>query len=114
MSSEVGRNVDRAETPPVSRWSRRQLALPAFVAATVCVLVLPRCFIDYGESGDALDNATDAMQLAMHGFKDGIPLMVRWPPGVPAFHYMLALVVPWGKHVASNILVFAFYIASVG
>jgi hypothetical protein len=105
--------VERTETPSSARRRLDKLALPIAVAITVCVLVLPRCFIDYGESGDALDNATDATQLAIHGFREGIPLMVRWPPGVPAFHYMLASVVPWGGHIAANLLVFAFFVASI-
>jgi hypothetical protein len=94
-------------------WSRKRIVVTLSIAVAVCFLVLPRCFIDYGESGDALDNATDAMHLAQYGFREGIPMMVRWPPGVPAFFYLLTLIVPWGGHVASNLAVFAFYIASV-
>jgi len=96
-----------------SKWSSRRAAILGPLALAVGILILPRCFIDYGESGDALDNATDALRLARLGLSDSIPLMVRWPPGIPAFIYLLAAFVPWGGHSASNLLVFAFYVGCV-
>jgi hypothetical protein len=94
--------------------SRRQrIVLGITAAVIVSVLILPRCFIDYGENGDAMDNAADAIRIARLGLREGILQGVRWPPGIPLFIYLLAAVVPWGGHVAANLLVFAFYIGSV-
>ncbi|HEY8164381.1 MAG TPA: hypothetical protein VIF83_02405 [Gemmatimonadaceae bacterium] len=82
------------------------------LALTVCSMVMPRAFIDYGQSGDAWDNALDAMTLVREGFFVGVPHLIRFPPGVPLFSYVLMPVVQWG-HVATNLTVFAFYLLSV-
>lgn len=100
-------------TKRLDAWTPARLAVTVSAAIAVALLVIPRCLINYGENGDALNNAADAVVLARYGFRNGVPLMVRWPPGVPAFDYALVLVAPWGKHVASNLLVFAFFVASI-
>ncbi len=88
----------------------RTALLLAFV---VVVLIVPRSIIDYGESGDAWDNAGDAIKLGTEGLIPAIPHMIRWPPGVPLFIYALAPVAPMAGHVGTNLLVAAFYIAAV-
>jgi hypothetical protein len=82
------------------------------LALGVGAMVLPRAFIDYGQSGDAWDNALDAMTLVRQGFTAGVPHLIRFPPGVPLFWYVLMPVAQWG-HVATNLTVFAFYLLSV-
>jgi len=91
----------------------RAYGLRLGLAVVAAFLIIPRALIDYGQSGDAIDNAADALKLASYGFTDGIPLMIRWPPGVPLFIYSLAAIVPWGGHVGANLLVFSFYGMSV-
>jgi len=91
--------------------SRRHLLIVLALAA--CLLVLPRAFIDYGLSGDGLDNAGDALKLVSYGPIAAIPRMIRWPPGVPLFIWLLAGVVPWAGHIGANILVFGSYLAAV-
>lgn len=83
------------------------LALVAFV------LVLPRAVIDYGQSGDALNNANDALALVQYGPIDAIPHMIRWPPAFPLFTWLLAPIVPWAGHTGANLLAFASYLAAL-
>jgi hypothetical protein len=79
----------------------------------VAALILPRLSIDYGRSGDARDNAYEARQLVEHGFAQGLPLMHRWPPGVPLFTYVLTAIVPWGNHLATNAVAMISYLVAV-
>jgi len=89
---------------------RRYLAVLVVIGL---LAVLPRAVIDYGQSGDALDNARDALLLAERGPMDAIPQMIRWPPGVPLFIALLAGVVPWGGHIGANLLAFAAWVSAV-
>jgi len=77
-------------------------------------LVVPRAVIDYGPSGDAWDNVGDARRLLALGFAQGVPELIRVPPGEPLLTYTLMAVVGWGSHVATNAVIFGFYLFSVG
>lgn len=103
----------RAALASIGEAPRGAWLLCAALIAMGLVAVLPRAVIDYGQSGDALDNARDAMLLARVGLFDAIPDMIRWPPGIPLFIAMLAGVVPWGGHVAANLLVFVTWAVAV-
>lgn len=98
-----------ADTLETSRLWR----LVAMLAMLAFALTLPRAVLDYGLNGDALDNAGDAMKLVALGPAAAIPQMIRWPPGVPAFIALLAAVVPWGGHLAANLLVFGSFVAAL-
>src|SRR5207244_2071175 len=82
------------------------------LTAIVLVLILPRAAIDYGASGDALNNALDASALVKSGLWDGAA-QARHFPGAPLFEYMLAAIVPWGTHFATNGFVALFYLIGI-
>lgn len=103
----------RACLASIAEAPRSDWPLCAALIVMGLVAVLPRAVIDFGQSGDALDNARDAMLLARLGLLDAIPDMIRWPPGIPLFILMLAGVVPWGGHVGANLLVFLTWAAAV-
>lgn len=93
--------------------ARRRLALGTVVVAFAAAMVVPRAMIDFGQNGDAWDNVGDARTLLAHGFSTGVPELIRVPPGEPLLTYTLLAVVPWGSHVATNLLMFGFYLLSL-
>lgn len=79
------------------------------VAGAMALMTIPRVVINYGFDGDAARSAQAAEQL----FETGTYQPSRMP-GNPLFEYLLALVVPWGRHIAANLFVFVFYLVSIG
>lgn len=86
--------------------------LAAVVSCVLVTLIAPRAIINYGESGDSIDNAGDARKLLTHGLWSSIPEMIRWPPGIPLFIYVQTPFVAFG-HVATNAVVVSFYVLAV-
>src|SRR5882762_753904 len=93
---------------------RRRLVVGGLLAVLATSMIVPRAVIDYGQSGDAWDNAGDARRLLALGFAQGVPELIRVPPGEPLLTYTLMAVMPWGSHVATNLVIFAFYLLSLG
>lgn len=98
--------VETSVTPPNGR-------LLAVLALIGFVLVLPRAVIDFGQNGDALNNAHDAFQLATYGPMEAIPQIIRWPPAFPLFIGLLAGIVPWAGHVGANLFVFTSFVIAL-
>src|SRR5687768_757289 len=99
-------DLDRGQAMPV-RW------LIVCVVLVLLVLVVPRAGINYGESGDAMDNVRDATALLHQGLWGSIPDMIRWPPGIPLFILALVPAAAIGTAWAANGLSIIFYVASV-
>ena len=87
-------------------WSRRLLYCAA--AALASVQIVPRLAVDYGADGDARRSAAAALHLAATGSYAPSRL-----PGNPLFEGVLAILVPWGGHVASNTFVASSYVAAI-
>lgn len=87
--------------------SKKQISI--FVLVTIIgIMTIPRSVIDYGAEGDA----ARSVEAADEFFSTGVYRPSRLP-GTPLFEYLLAIVVPWGGHIASNLLVLTFYVVSV-
>jgi hypothetical protein len=85
---------------------RRVLLLLAVLV--IAAAVLPRLTIDYGLDGDSVRNAGTARTLHTEGRY--VPNRL---PGNPLHDYLLALLLPWGKHYAANSLSLVSFILAV-
>ncbi len=90
------------------RHGRPGTAAWVVVAVAVAAATVPRLVINYGSDGDAWRGAAAAMRLWQEGRY--VPSRL---PGNPLFEYALAVLVPWGGHVAANAAVLAFFAASI-
>jgi hypothetical protein len=78
------------------------------VALIAGAAILSRAWLDYGADADAARGIESALHLARTG--EYIPSRL---PGYPAFEGALALIAPWGKHLATNLFVTLGYVLAV-
>jgi hypothetical protein len=83
--------------------STNRLAVPTLIGAAG-LLTLPSLLVGYGMDEDAWAGARAAVRLATTGVYHPSRL-----PGNPLFEYLLALLIPLGGHLASNLFVLASY-----
>ncbi len=79
------------------------------VVAIVGITTIPRLGIGYGSDGDA----TRSVEAAMDFLSNGVYKPSRMP-GNPLFEYLLAVIVPWGGCIGSNLFIFSLYLICIG
>jgi len=88
--------------------SKKQILI-FVVVVIVGMMTIPRLFINYGWEGDVLRDVKAAEEF----FSTGVYHPSRLP-GTPLFDGLLAIIVPWGGYIASNLTILILYGLTIG